>query len=178
MTCIVGIEHDDKVYIGGDSAGTGGWNLTVRADEKVFRNGPFVMGFTSSFRMGQLLRHALSDVPEQATKQTNAAFMCTTFIDAVRACLKAGGFAAIHNGVETGGTFLVGYRGNLYGIYDDFQVGRAISGQLAVGCGDAVAMGALCASALKDPRAKLRQALQIAEDNNGGVRGPFRVVSA
>ena len=41
MTCIVGLVHGGKVYMGGDSAGVGGYCLTVRADEKVFRNGEF-----------------------------------------------------------------------------------------------------------------------------------------
>ena len=56
MTCIAGLVHDETVYLAGDSAGTSGWNLTVRADPKVFANDSYVMGFTTSFRMGQLLR--------------------------------------------------------------------------------------------------------------------------
>lgn len=51
MTCIVGLEHNGRVYIGADSAGVSGWDLTVRADKKVFRNGSFLFGFTDSFRM-------------------------------------------------------------------------------------------------------------------------------
>ena len=58
MTCIVGLVHEGVVYIGGDSAGVAGLSLVVRADE-MFRNGDFLMGFTTSFRMGQLLRYKL-----------------------------------------------------------------------------------------------------------------------
>ena len=50
MTCIVGVAHKGAVYIGGDSAAVAGWALTCRADHKVFKNGDFVMGFTTSFR--------------------------------------------------------------------------------------------------------------------------------
>ena len=64
ITCIVGFSHLGKVYIGGDSAGLSGWGLTVRKDPKVFANGPCIMGFTSSFRMGDLLRYSLV-VPER-----------------------------------------------------------------------------------------------------------------
>lgn len=60
MTCIVGLVDQGNVWIGGDSAGVGGYDLMLRADQKVFRNGDFLMGFTSSFRMGQLLRYKLS----------------------------------------------------------------------------------------------------------------------
>lgn len=40
MTCIVGVVEGHTVWMGGDSAGVGGYALTVRADQKVFRNGP------------------------------------------------------------------------------------------------------------------------------------------
>lgn len=58
MTCIVGLVDGDRVILGGDSAGIAGWHLQLRADEKVFRNGPYAIGFTTSFRMGQILRYA------------------------------------------------------------------------------------------------------------------------
>ena len=54
------------MYIGGDRAGVAGLSLTVRADEKVFQNGEFLMGFTTSFRMGQLLRYSLKPPPPPA----------------------------------------------------------------------------------------------------------------
>ena len=50
MTAIAAIVQDNVVYIGGDSAGVGGYSLEVRKDPKVFITGPFVMGFTTSFR--------------------------------------------------------------------------------------------------------------------------------
>lgn len=42
--------------MGCDSAGVGGWHLQLRADPKVFHVGHFLIGYTDSFRMGQLLR--------------------------------------------------------------------------------------------------------------------------
>ena len=64
MTCIVGLVHEGTVFIGGDSAGVAGLSLVVRADEKVFRNGDFLMDFTTSFRMGQLLRYNPDSPPK------------------------------------------------------------------------------------------------------------------
>lgn len=58
MTAIAGLVHDGRVLIGADSGGVAGWTLNVRKDSKVFTNGAYVMGFTTSFRMGQLLRWA------------------------------------------------------------------------------------------------------------------------
>lgn len=52
MTCIVGITDGHTVTIGGDSAGSDGWHVAVRSDSKVFQVGPYLMGFTTSYRMG------------------------------------------------------------------------------------------------------------------------------
>src|SRR5262245_34038271 len=107
MTCIVGFVEGRSVWIGGDSAGVGGYDLTVRADEKVCRNGPMLFWFTSSFRMGQLLRYGLT-VPERFPSMDVDKFMVTTFVDAVRECLKGHGWAEKRNEQERGGCFLVG----------------------------------------------------------------------
>lgn len=175
MTCVAGIAHGGKVWIGGDSAGVSGWSLRVRADEKVFRSGHLVMGFTTSFRMGQLLRYGLK-VPEQTGKD-DYGFLCTTFVDAVRECLKAGGYATKENEAEKGGDFLLGYRGNLYHVAADYQVARAAVGFDAVGCGRDVAIGALAVTPKQPPRRRILTALKAAEDFNAAVRGPFAVVS-
>lgn len=82
MTCIVGWVEEGQVWIGGDSAGVAKLDLRVRKDEKVFVSGEYVMGFTSSFRMGQLLRYTLKGAVCPA-KQDRHAFMSTVFIDRI-----------------------------------------------------------------------------------------------
>lgn len=178
MTCIVGLVEGDTVWIGGDSAAVGGYDLTVRTDEKVFRNGPMLFGFTSSFRMGQLLRYALI-IPERHPKVDLNKYMVTTFNDAVRECLKTNGFATKDKEREEGGTFLVGFAGKLYTIYGDYQVGIALDGYDAIGCGDQVARGALYAGPFTtlSGRARVELALQAAERFSAGVRGPFDIDS-
>jgi len=173
MTCIVGLEANGKVIIGGDSAGIADYDLTVRRDPKVFRNGPFLIGYTDSFRMGQLLRFRLH-VEKQHPDVDDFEFMATVFIDAVRSCLGTHGFRKRENDVESGGTFLVGYRGILYRIGADFQIGVSAHGFDAVGCGASAALGALAATDGNDDLfERVRQALTIAERFSAGVRGPF-----
>lgn len=176
MTCIAGFVEGDTVWVGGDSASVGGYDLMVRADQKVFRNGPMIFGFTSSFRMGQLLRYALS-IPHHHADVDAQKFMVTTFMDAVRECLKSHGFARKQNDVETGGTFLVGYRGQLFRIDDDYQVGLPANGYAAVGCGDQIAHGALFASEGLKGRNRMELVLKAAECHSAGVRGPFHIES-
>ncbi|MDK1389296.1 hypothetical protein QN224_28225 [Sinorhizobium sp. 8-89] len=172
MTCIVGLINNGSVHIGGDSAGVAGFSLTVRADRKVFRNQNFIFGFTSSFRMGQLLAHSFNP-PKRHPETDVYAFMVTEFVDALRQCLKDGGYAQRQYEAERGGTFLVGYAGRLFKICGDYQVAEPVDCFDACGCGDRIALGALFASADSPPRERLEVALNAAERFSAGVRGPF-----
>lgn len=176
MTCIAGLVHDGRTYLAGDSAGCSSWSLTVRKDQKVFKNGSYVMGFTTSFRMGQLLQYAFAP-PEPYTEDLHG-FMCTIFTDAVRQCLKDGGFAKKDKEQEEGGTFLVGTSGRLFFINEDYQVGEPADPYAAVGCGADIALGALHAteSTGLTPPDRLDAAMRAAQRFSNGVRGPFSFV--
>lgn len=174
MTCIVGLVDKGKVYIGGDSAGVGGLSLQIRKDEKVFKNGGFVFGFTSSFRMGNLLRYKLS-VPKVPNEGDMMRYMCTDFVDAVRSCLKDGGYAKVDSGVENGGVFLVGGYGRLFCIHSDYQVSEVFSGYDACGCGEDIALGSLFSTKGKSPRERIKKALEAAAYHSAGVSAPFKV---
>ncbi len=171
MTCIVGLVDKGNVYIGGDSAGVSGLSITIRADEKVFANGPFVMGFTTSFRMGQLLRYKF-DPPQQTQSQNDMNYMVTSFIDAARKCFTDNAFGE----KGKGGSFLVGYRGNLYTIDSDFQVGVARDAFDAVGCGSDLALGSLHSTQGKKPETRVGMALEAAARFNAGVAPPFLIL--
>ena len=176
MTCIVGLVHEGTVFIGGDSAGVAGLSLVVRADEKVFRNSDFLMGFTTSFRMGQLLRYSL-EPPRRHPDDDIHQYMVVDFVNAVRRCLKAGGYASKEDEVESGGTFLVGYAGHLFTVDSDYQVGTPEDGFAAVGSGQHIALGALFATqGQATPRDRVLTALMSAERFNAGVRGPFHIL--
>ncbi|WP_426730217.1 hypothetical protein [Myxococcus faecalis] len=177
MTCIAGVVARGRVYLGGDSAGVAGYELTVRADTKVFSTGPFLVGFTSSFRMGQVLRHAFSPPPLPKRPGALGRYMVVDFVDAVRAALKDKGWAAKQSEQELGGTFLVGVSGHLFRVESDYQVAESRDGFDAVGCGSEAARGALFAARHLKPEARVRMALRAAERFSAGVRGPFRVVS-
>jgi ATP-dependent protease HslVU (ClpYQ) peptidase subunit len=177
MTCIVGLVDNNKVYIGGDSAGVSGLDITVRKDEKVWKKDEFVFGFTSSFRMGQILRYSFNP-PECKVGRDIMEYMCTDFINEVRKCLKEGGYTHVSNNVESGGTFLVGFQGRLFRVESDFQVGEPVDNYDACGCGESYALGALGSSVyLSQPEHRVRQALNVASKFSAGVCGPFNVVS-
>jgi hypothetical protein len=170
LTCIAGVVHNGRVYIAGDSAGVSGYSLTPRADKKVWTTGPYAFGFTTSFRMGQLMRYSFQPPTPEGDLHR---FMVTTFVDALRTCLKDGGWARKDSEQEWGGEFLVGVHGRLFKVASDYQVGESRNGYDATGCGNALALGALHATAGLKPRRRLTRALAAADHHSAGVTGPY-----
>lgn len=178
MTCCIAIAEKGKVWMGADSAGVSGLDMQVRHDRKVFRNGPMVFSFTSSFRLGQLLRWSFTP-PGRDPRVNVERYMATTFINAVRDCFKAGGYAKKESEVESAGCFLVGYEGQIFEVHSDYQVAQPSNSPVegcefaAIGCGDNAAMGALYATPKLSPVRRIHIALAAAERFSAGVRGPF-----
>jgi len=175
MTCIVGLIDKGNVYVGGDSAGAGNYSISYRKDPKVFQRGPFLFGFTSSFRMGQLLMHDEAfKLREQKEKEDEYEYMVSVFIPAVRELFRDGGWLKKEESVELGGVFLVGYKGRLFKIYADFQVAESIYDYETCGCGEDLALGSLENKLTVTKRIKL--ALQSAEKFSSGVSQPFKIL--
>ncbi len=179
MTCIVGlVEKTGAVWLGGDSASgnTGTYHVNPVRAPKVFRRGALVFGFTSSWRMGQLLQFRL---PELEPRPDLPEWLATTFVDAVRKTLLDGGYAKKENNVEQAGEFLLGVRGRLFVFDSDFHVGEPADPYAACGCGQAYALGALHATRSFTnwaPRNRLRTALEAAASYSAYVRAPWRFV--
>jgi ATP-dependent protease HslVU (ClpYQ) peptidase subunit len=176
MTCIVGLIDKNDILIGADSAGVSGYNLSIRTDEKVFIRDHMIIGFTSSFRMGQLLRYNLN-IPEYSHGIDIFEWMVTKFIPAIRECLKSGGYSEIDKNVECGGYFLIGFKKRLFEISSDFQVGEVKENYNAMGSGKEIALGALyaCSKNIK-AEDKIMIALSAAEKFITSVSSPFKIL--
>lgn len=175
MTCIVGFCKNGNVYMGGDSAGVAGLNIRSRADEKVFVKDDMIYGFTSSFRMGQVLRYCFKR-PVHEEGISDYEYLCSDYISALIKCFNEHGYLSKENDVVSGGTFLIGYKGNLYRIEEDFQVGINHYPYDSCGCGEEYALGAI--KILTDyvelsPTSIVGAALSTAEKFSAGVRSPF-----
>ncbi|MDY0314749.1 MAG: hypothetical protein RBR32_06700 [Bacteroidales bacterium] len=193
MTCVIGMIDNGNIYMGADSAGTNGrFQQRIRVDEKVFIKDEMIFGFTSSFRMGQLLRYQLN-IPEHSQKKNLMTYMNTDFIEAVRKCLKDYGYASIDKNQDYGGTFLVGYKSNLFRIESDFQVGISKYPYEACGCGEDFALG--CIYGITRNQYKMENGILIKKDINltpkqiikiglrasykfsAGVKPPFKILT-
>lgn len=187
MTCIVGLVENNKVYIGGDSASVSGQTTRVSAIPKVFsvtstlanHEDRFLIGYTSSWRMGQILEHHLGFAEAELPKVGDSLreFMVCVFVERVRQLFKEFGYSTVENNEETAGQFLVGYSGHLCFIDSDYQVNETVNGMDACGAGEQYALGALYAtkdSALT-PYQRIDIALEAAAEFSTVVRPPFTV---
>lgn len=178
MTCIVGVKTTSGVMLGGDTLGVSGYDGTVRADGKVFNlTGQVACGFTSSYRMGQILEHHVT-VPPFKRGEDLFAWAVREFVPAVRDAFKEHGYTKVDNNRESSGAFLLAVRDRLFRVEDDFQVAEAADGFDSCGCGQSYALGAI--EALRHqpqfkskPQEVLRGALAIAAKFSIGVGGPF-----
>lgn len=178
MTCVVGLEHEGSVYMGSDSMASDGWSQSISRLPKVFYRTDYLIGYSSSFRMGQVLQYTplpqwLMDGRECDSEEQ---FLVTKVVESIRIAFKEAGFTTIENSQESGGHFLIGFRSRLYHIANDFQVNSFAEGYAAIGSGEQYAIGALHATSNRmDPERRVLKALKAAEAHSTGVIGPFSV---
>lgn len=194
MTCIVAVTDGRTVILGGDSAAAQGQELRVRADPKVFLAGNhYAIGFTTSFRMGQILRYSV-ELPEPPSKSEPVdleRFMVAEFVPVVRQAFVDHGFAKTvrfsppgdrsfsEEGQEFGGLFLVGVAGQIFEIRQDYHIAQPAVPYSAVGCGASVALGALHALQSYEEislEERASMALAASEAYCASVRRPFHFV--
>ncbi len=186
MTAIVALSNAQGFTFGADSAATcddGVMSQDVTDDGKLFEVGPMCFGYCGSGRLGQLLQFKLA-IPKKKRTQTGLEYMSTSFIDAVRDCLKTGGFSGVtkydeKEGEERGGDFIVGFEKQLYVVEEDYQVLMPRLPFTSIGCGAPIALGAMYALHESGPVLTSRQiaqlALRAAERYSAGVRRPFQI---
>jgi len=179
MTCIVGLEQNGKVYIGGDSAGTSaGHDVTMIGEDKVFKRGDLVAGITGSFRSAQVLMYN-TEIPETKEDMWAPEYMHGFLIPQLRNALKENGALTCEDLKERmDGEFLLGYGGKLFWVMRDFGLVIPSHGHIAIGAGGDYASGSLFATyEMKiPPEEKIFMALEASEYYNGSVRAPFIVM--
>lgn len=136
MTCIVGLEFNGKVIIGGDVQGTAWNSKVIHTQPKVFEKSGVAFGYTTSYRFGQVLEHGLKNpvVPEDADEVYR--WLITVLVPDIAASLKAAA-------VEGGGNCLIGIKGQLWELQNDFSVLRSTLGYRSVGSGTEYAHGSI-----------------------------------
>lgn len=171
MTCIVGLVHKDKVFIGGDSAASTGTSIAIRKGSKVFARGNFIFGCEGSFRMIQLLKFSLI-LPKTKIIDVEK-YLCTSFVKEVKRLIREG---MSENEGNKFGSFLIGYNNRLFEFDEDLQLGENLNGIEAIGSGSDIALGSIFTSK-GEPKERIIQALEAATFFNAAVARPFTVLS-
>lgn len=173
MTCIVGIETDSGIILGGDSASASSSQTVKTKTKKVFRYSESMgIGYTTSFRMGQLLQNADFHPPEDAGEE----WVIGEFIPKIRQIFDDGGFIKKKSERERGGLFLLALHGDLYKIQGDFSTLRPHKEYEAVGSGFQLAKGSLFSTTGDSPEERVRTALRAAAETGPKVSSPFNIV--
>lgn len=156
-----------------------GWIL-ARKDPKVFKVGQYGIAFTDSFRMGQILQYNWTPPKYTATKTNSGLdkFMRTKFVDSVKDAFRAHGYGSQVAGQEDeGGIFLIGVCGRIFTMDEDFHIAENTFNYMAEGSGGMFALGALHATKnQKNPRMRIKHALEAAAEFSMSVRPPFTYI--
>jgi len=170
MSTVIGIKKGNNVWIGSDSRGTteDGYIRPMKCI-KVFRNGPYLIGFIGTVRGGQILMEQYYDPPESIEELP----------DDLRKYFAEKGCLIIEDDHTQSQqcNFLVGFEGNLYEILSDFHLGQ-IDNYTAIGSGSYFAYGSLYTSEKrgpKDPTKRIQLALETAAYFDIATAAPFRV---
>lgn len=146
MTCISALVKDGHVWMAGDLMGSNGYTGKVYSDSKVFVNGDFIIGYTSSFRMGQLLEFNWVQ-PPRLEGMEDREYLQISVVESLRSCFQQYGYG-IKDGVEDiGGNFLIGYRGCVYEMQHNFSL---LKHEDYVACGSGIDYATSAMSVLID----------------------------
>src|SRR5690606_16010835 len=116
----------------------------TRADHKVFRKGrQMIIGFSGSFRVGQLLRHSWKVPRRPSSVKDDMEFMVRYVVASIKKLLMAEGIDLEDYQRDLVSEIMIGYRGKLFVIHDDYHVSVLDSPFNAIGDGASYAKGAL-----------------------------------
>ena len=176
MTCIVGVRDrkNKRLYLGGDSCGSNGYTAHNIKQSKVFAKGEFLIGYTTSFRMGQIIERFLTPPPILPNKKLYY-YMIDDFVPAIMKILKDHNWATNKDNKETGGVFIVGIRDSLFKIQSDYSINEYHDDFMTCGCGEDHANGSLFNDTLN--KAAVIRALKAASHFSAMVGPPFKVLS-
>jgi len=174
MTAIIGIVDKHKIYMGCDSAVVSESNLNIcNYNDKIFRKGDLLIGFSGSLRMGQILKHGLKLVKQK--NKSDDEYINTVVINSIQMLMRKNGHAKTIDGEERiDGTILIGFKNALWQIDEDFSVVQNLVCD-AIGCGDNICLGVLHATEGMDPQKRILMALEASEKYNASVRRPFKI---
>ena len=159
MTCIIAHTNGTSSFIAGDKLGSNGFTKAVQTEPKVFEK-EFIkinddagltrtkeimaLGYTTSFRMGQLLNYNLT-LPEQVEGETFSQYLVLKVIPIIRQMFKDEWGARDASQDVGGGQFIILHNHTIYEVQEDFSVLQPKTQITAVGSGTYHAIASMSA---------------------------------
>ena len=169
MSTVIGIVQDGKVWMGSDSFATteDGVKRNMNSVKKIFTNGPYLIGFIGSVRVGQVIMPKFFTPPDDIWN----------FPDELIKQLESKNCLAVNSETQTSvqeSNFLIAtHDGRLFEILCDFQLNE-ITDYTAIGSGTHFAYGSLYTTRnMKDPRKRMKIALETASFFDTSTGPPF-----
>lgn len=174
MTCIIAIEQNNQVLIGADRMGSSSYAGEPVAFAKCFKNGPLIIGYSGSFRAGQILQYGL-EVPPLTNNLDK--WVAIDLPIAIRKAFKDNEWLETTDGKAVGAPILIAVQGRCYQMQTDFSFLRSLSGEYAIGSGQDFAMGSLRSTRGKmPPKRRIIEALDTASEYVLSVAPPYDFV--
>ena len=178
MTCIVGLVHDGKIYMGGDGQYLAGWRKIRSSNPKIFRLGDMLIGTERSQRVSDIVQYAL-DLDDDLWDDPTI-YLLVEFIPKLQECLKAHGSMLSKEGIdEMDATIMIGYKGHLFIIAEDFSLSQIGSAYEAIGGGAKYAVGYLYATddiVSIGPEQAIENAISCASHFSASCGGPITIL--
>lgn len=172
MSCVIGLKHEGDVYVASDGiASTEDGDTRPIKAIKIFRKGPYLIGYAGSIRTGQIIQHGDFDLPRDIWG----------WPDLIREQIDEKGALITVSETQSqmsASNFLIAHGGRLYETLCDFQINEiGEMGFTAIGSGATIALGSLFTSRNldMDPEKRLNLALDSATEFARSCGPPYTI---
>lgn len=144
MTCIVALKTlENSLVLAGDFMASNGFSFRRVVTPKVFLKSEIcAVGYTSSFRMGQILEH-LWTLPVRIEGLTDDEYIFVYVVQSLREAFKQHGYGIKSGLEEIGGNFILVYKDRIFEIQSNFSILEYDTDMIAVGSGTDAAYAAM-----------------------------------
>ncbi len=180
MTCVVGFNSGNKIYMSCDSEVSNGYtkeHLNYESSKVIKRKG-ILFGICGSCVLTDLIRYELLIPTHDTVKYSTMAYIHKLLIPSLKRCFRGNNLAEIeNNSISMPGELLIGINSinpRLVKVQSDFSCFEITDIYSAIGCGELAALGAMFANITNcrydaDIRANLQTAQRAANHFNSGV---------
>ena len=178
MTCIVGLEMNGVIWIGGDSRACveNGDAIFQLKTPKVYEVDKYIIGVCGSPLMMNVIQYHLK-LPSPPAKNLMG-FMSKTAIPKIKECVRERG--GTYDKLPDGSQLLVGVSGRLVAVDNNTQIYEPRENYHAIGSGAQLAKGCLYGLMLNlpelQPELMVKSALMASEKFSNGVGEPWTVL--